>query len=390
MSHIHRIYDTDLHFIIDPITRKITSESGKVTLMQNDHLSERFTFEIPRYIEGHDMGLTDKVEIHYINASSANRQTVNKDIYTVDDLQISPDSDDIVICSWLISKNATIYEGTLHFVLRFVCYSDDEIEYQWFTDIYKGIGIAPAIYNTDVIDQKYDIDVVENWKRDVINAFLESDAYKDAEMFRDEASASAYNASKSADSAKQSEDHAISLLNEVIQNIEAGTYNGVDGIQGPKGDKGDKGDTGAVGPMGPTGEIGPQGPQGLRGPEGRTGATGATGQTGPQGIRGAQGMRGPEGATGAVGPQGMQGPQGIKGDQGIRGPEGAIGPTGPQGPQGPKGDPGESGIIAPVNGFFTLSVDADGNLYSVHNTEDEPVTFEYDSETGDLYYVQEE
>ena len=77
MRHIHSIYDTDQHFIIDPIDRSITSEAEKVTLMQNDHLSERFTFELPRYIEGHDMSLTDKVEVHYLNIDGANKRTRN-------------------------------------------------------------------------------------------------------------------------------------------------------------------------------------------------------------------------------------------------------------------------------------------------------------------------
>ena len=48
MAHIHSVYDNDTHFKIDPATRQISNESGKVVLMQNDHNSERFTFEIPR------------------------------------------------------------------------------------------------------------------------------------------------------------------------------------------------------------------------------------------------------------------------------------------------------------------------------------------------------
>lgn len=361
MAHIHRIYDTDTHFIIDPINRGITSESGKVTLMQNDHLSERFTFEIPRFIEGHDMSLTDKVEVHYLNIDGVNKKTQNADIYEVDDLQISPDSNDVVICSWLISKNATKYVGTLSFVLRFVCYSDTQITYQWFTDVFKGINVLSAIYNTEVIAADYGVDTIENWKRDMIQYFLDSDVYKDTVTNRNESAISATKAATAALNAQKAETNANALVNQVKKDLAAGVYNGVDGIQGPKGDKGEKGDTGAVGPRGATGATGPQGPKGAKGDKGDTGATGATGATGPQGIRGAQGLRGPEGATGAVGPQG---------------------------PKGDKGDPGESGIVAPVSGFFTLSVDADGNLWAVTNSEDAGVSFEYDDETGNLYYVQ--
>lgn len=54
-----------------------------------------------------------------------------------------------------------------------------------------------------------------------------------------------------------------------------------------------------------------------------------------------------------------------------------------------KGPPGENGIIAPVNGFFTLSVDADGNLWANSADEGSPLEFEYDTETGDFYIIQE-
>lgn len=362
MAHIHSIYDTDLHFIIDPINRGITSESGKVTLMRNDHNSERFTFEIPRFVEGHDMSKTDKVEVHYVNVDGVNKKTQNADIYEVDDLQISPDSNDMVICSWLISKNATKYVGTLSFIVRFVCYSEKEITYQWFTDVFKGINVLSAIYNADTLPGGYDVDVIENWKRDVVQHFLKSDVYADTISSRNQAVNSAAAAATSAAAAKQSENMTQALVGQIRKDIANGVYNGIDGIQGPKGDKGEKGDTGAVGPKGATGPTGPQGPQGIKG---TTGATGATGATGPQG---------PKGATGA---------------QGLRGPEGATGPTGPQGQKGDKGDPGESGVVAPVSGFFTLSVDANGNLYAVTNSEDTGMTFEYDSATGNLYYVQE-
>lgn len=194
MPHIHRIYDTDLHFIIDPITRKITSESGKVSLMQYDHLSERFTFEIPRFIEGHDMSVSDEVQIHYINAD---KRLSNKDIYVVDDIQLSPDSTDMVIGSWLISQNATSLAGSLSFALRFVCYENDTITYQWFTEPFTGIRITEGIYNVDSMVDEYAIDIVESWKREIIAAFEQSDVYKTTEQYKEEAITSAKAASES-------------------------------------------------------------------------------------------------------------------------------------------------------------------------------------------------
>lgn len=223
MAHLHSIYDTDQHFIIDPISRSITSEADKVTLMQNDHNSERFTFELPRYIEGHDMSLTDKVEVHYNNIDGSNKRTFNADIYEVADLQISPDSDDVVICSWLISKNATTYAGTLNFVLRFVCYSEEEIEYQWFTDVFTGIKVLGGIYNVDVIADNYDLDILESWKRDIVGqteGLMNQTAEYAAQAAESAAAAAESQAnidSKVQESAKKAAEEVIKATEEAVQ-----------------------------------------------------------------------------------------------------------------------------------------------------------------------------
>lgn len=362
MSHIHSIYDTDLHFIIDPIKRSITSESGKIQLMQYDHNSERFTFQIPRFVEGHDMSLSDSMEIHYINTEASNKQTYRSDVYVVDDLQISPEDDSVIIGSWLLSKNATTYAGSLSFVVRFVCYTDEEIEYQWFSDVFAGIKIVKGIYNSEVLPAQYDVDTLECWKREIIRSFEESGIYGDMLEVQETVQATAEDIKQSAMDAGYAASEANDLLSRVVEELADGVYNGVDGIQGPRGEKGEPGATGAVGPIGPTGPTGPTGPQGVRGVTGATGAPGPTGPQGPQGIRGAQGLQGPTGPTG---------------------------PTGPQGPQGEKGEAGESGVTAPVSGFFTLSVDENGDLYALTHSENTGLSFEFDTETGNLYIVQE-
>ena len=116
----------------------------------------------------------------------------------------------------------------------------------------------------------------------------------------------------------------------------------------------------------------PRGPQGAQGKKGDTGPQGPKGDTGPQGPTGPEGMKGDTGAAGAQGPQGDRGPQGI------------------QGPKGDKGDPGESGVTTPTDGFFTMSVDTDGNLWAHYAPAGEAPPFRYDTATGDLYYDIEE
>ena len=155
MPHLHDIYDSDDHFIITPATRTISTESTKLVLGWQDHNSERYTFEIPRFVEGHDMLECNEVQIHFDNVSS-NKRTTNSDYYTVTDLQVSPASDDVVIFSWLISGSATQLVGKLSFSIHFACVSDDgEREYSWHTTTFEGISILKGIHNTKALVEEY-------------------------------------------------------------------------------------------------------------------------------------------------------------------------------------------------------------------------------------------
>ena len=138
--------------------------------------------------------------------------------------------------------------------------------------------------------------------------------------------------------------------------------------------------SGATGVRGEQGPIGPQGPIGATGAAGSTGPQGPKGATGATGPQGLQGPAGATGATGAKGATGPQGPQGVKGEQGERGPQGI------QGPQGEKGERGDSGVTAPLSGFFSLTVDADGNLWSHVADGASAPPLSYDADTGELYY----
>ncbi len=151
MAHEHSVTDSDKHFIINTATREITNGSGKVVLMQHDHNSERFTFELPKIIEGHDMSRCNQVQIHYQNKEIAT-DTVFDDVYEVNDFQVS--TSDPIKCtfSWLISGNATQYVGALNFSVRFACVADDgTIEYAWNTAAHNGIMISSCFYNSEAV-----------------------------------------------------------------------------------------------------------------------------------------------------------------------------------------------------------------------------------------------
>lgn len=159
MAHKHPVYDTDKHFVIDPITKRISTESPKIVLPQHSHRSERFTFEIPKEVEGHDMSLCNLVEVHFQNIDAANKENNSYGIYKVEDLQADGDT---VFGSWLIEGDSTYYAGGLIFALHFACLSDaGEIEYSLPTLSYSAITIGQTVWNNDTIAKQYPDTITE-------------------------------------------------------------------------------------------------------------------------------------------------------------------------------------------------------------------------------------
>lgn len=169
MAHTHPVIDGDNHFIIDAITRAVTNaESKKTILMQNDHNSEQFTFEINKLVEGHDMTLCNKVEVHYINEDS-NKKNKNVGVYEVTDMRESEEDPDRLIFSWLVSENATLYAGSLRFLIVFSCIEKGDVTYRWNTNVNASISIAKGMNNGEAIEEAYP-DVLTQWKSELFAA----------------------------------------------------------------------------------------------------------------------------------------------------------------------------------------------------------------------------
>ena len=175
MAHRHPVYDVDTHFLIDPFTRALkTDSSAKNKLIQYDHNSERITFEIPRLVENHDMSLCNSVRIHYINTGTNGS---HPDLYEVDDLQISPDNEDTVVFSWLIGCSATQFAGKLDFLIRFMCIDDTgTIEYVWNTAIHSGISVSNGMGSGEVAIEPYS-DILEKWKHEILSSAMSGGIY---------------------------------------------------------------------------------------------------------------------------------------------------------------------------------------------------------------------
>ena len=108
------------------------------------------------------MSLSNKVEVHFLNINSKTRQT-NPGIYNVVDFDVDAEDNTKVLGTWLVSREATKYPGSLNFVIRFSCLADDNVEYySWNTAIYTGITIADTIENTETIVEDY-VDIFRQW-----------------------------------------------------------------------------------------------------------------------------------------------------------------------------------------------------------------------------------
>lgn len=173
MGHTHTpdiIVDPDPHFTINAITRAITKAEGnqKVSLIQYDHNSERFSFDIDKMIEGHNILDCNRIQIHYINMDSSNRSKRNIGLYEVDDLVVHPEDSTKATFTWLISEQATQYTGTLSFLVSFSCVNDDETLYRWNSAIYSLIAIAPGINNNNSVTEVY-ADELLKWENYIVD-----------------------------------------------------------------------------------------------------------------------------------------------------------------------------------------------------------------------------
>ncbi len=167
MSHTNRVIDADPHFEIDAVTRNIRNVSqSKTTLVQYDHNSERFSFALPRFIEGHDMKECNSVQVHYINIDTTTKAE-SKGVYSVNDLAVCEEDTEKVCCTWLISQNVTKSAGALQFLLRFSCISENGlVDYAWHTNPFTGISVSAGINNAEEIVEQY-ADILEQWKQEL-------------------------------------------------------------------------------------------------------------------------------------------------------------------------------------------------------------------------------
>ena len=149
-----------IDFTVDTKTKIITNVSGKREFAVGDHDSERLTFQMDRYIEGHDMLLSNIARIHSFNGDAPN-------IYDIDDMAADESNPNKVIFSWLLSSAAIVAAGPIRFALRFKCTDDAGNEtYSWGTKINEDMSVFNTLENSETVVRE-NVDILEQWKNDI-------------------------------------------------------------------------------------------------------------------------------------------------------------------------------------------------------------------------------
>lgn len=166
VEHEHEVEAKEVTFEIDPETRTISNVTGDIVkLLQGDHQSTRFVFEMPRYVNEHDMMLCNMVYIPYINSEPEGRtQKYAKGVYMAKDLQLVDEN--TVKFTWLVTRNSTYYAGVLSFMTIFECMDGKRILYSWGAEPNHDVVISAKLDSADAFEYEY-IDIIEQWKSNV-------------------------------------------------------------------------------------------------------------------------------------------------------------------------------------------------------------------------------
>lgn len=166
----HPVYDTDKHFTIDLTTSALISQMSKISLVKGSHNAERFTFDFPRTVEGHDLTLCNTAEVHFLNIDAVTKET-SIGTYKVEDIQAIDDEQ--IVFSWLIDGRATKYGGSLRFSIHFKCMEEGKLTYRYPTAVYSGILISDGIDHGEEIVEEYN-DIVTSWMNDIEQSVKET------------------------------------------------------------------------------------------------------------------------------------------------------------------------------------------------------------------------
>ena len=188
---------------IDAETRKVTvPETYKILGVESDEDSERVYFRAPRIVGDKIDPATLGLRINYQNANS------QKDSYPVDDLTVE---NEFITFSWLLSRKAVAYKGTVKFIVCAVRIGDNaEISNEWNTTL----ASAEVLEGLEVDYSS----IPEEEGKDLLEALIAQSQVKLMEV--GEATEEAKRSAERADTAAQEANAATERANKAAQDAE--------------------------------------------------------------------------------------------------------------------------------------------------------------------------
>ena len=141
--------ETEPHIVIGNDRTIAVPESLKRIAVQYDHNVETVTFDCPRYWDGLDMS-TMKVHINYMLPNRALGS------YVADNVEIDKIDNSIMHFAWTVSRNVTMFEGDISFL---VCIkkvdSDGNEENHWNSELNQEMHVSKGLEVDKIIEEKY-------------------------------------------------------------------------------------------------------------------------------------------------------------------------------------------------------------------------------------------
>lgn len=198
---------------IDAETRKITvPETYKILGVESDEDSERVYFRAPRIVGDKIDLATLGLRINYQNANS------QKDSYPVDDLTVE---NEFITFSWLLSRKAVAYKGTVKFIVCAVRIGDNaEISNEWNTTLASAEVLEGLEVDLSGIPDEEGKDLLEALiAQSQVKLMEVGEATEEAKRSAERADTAADSAGDAADAANNAAEEARKALEELKENI---------------------------------------------------------------------------------------------------------------------------------------------------------------------------
>lgn len=199
--------------IIDAESRKITvPDEYKLLGVESDKDVERVYFKCPKVVgDGIDLS-TLGLRINYQNADG------QKDSYPVDDLTVE---NEFITFSWLLSRKAVAYKGTVKFIVCAVRIGDNaEISNEWNTTIASAEVLEGLEVDFSSIPDEEGKDLLESLiAQSQVKLMEVGEATEEAKRSAERADTAADSAGHAADAANNAAEEARRAVEELKGNI---------------------------------------------------------------------------------------------------------------------------------------------------------------------------